>query len=444
MKWGKALPVLLVFLFAASTSFASGFRLPEEGAKAMGMGFAFTAQADDPSAIYYNPAGLTQLDGTNLMVGGTFVMLSGPTFTGSTPITGATKTAPGTVFEERQKTLEFMIPNMYIARTDKDSGISYGVGIFTPFGLAQQYKDPFTSIFRDQITRIDLKTFVLNPSIAFKIDEVLSVGFGIDYMYGKANLQKTPFSPVVDGATGNGNLYTLELDGDGDAWGFNVGVLVKPTDNLRIGANFRSGFDLNLKNGDVAIRNQNAFYGTGMLGLTPADTHGTAIVSIPATFAIGVAYTMGKLTVEADADWTFWSAYNNLPIDINVNSTTTPTLRDSENVKNWENVCALRFGAEYKVTDPLALRVGFAYDPSPVPGNTIGPELPDSDRLNYTVGAGYKTGPWTIDVAFMYIDKQDRKVSNVRDGEVPGTLVGMNGEWEGDAWLTALNVGYKF
>src|SRR4030042_1840291 len=102
------LPVLRVLLFTAATSFAAAFRLPEAGAKAMGMGFAFTAQADDPSAIYYNPAGLTQLSGTNFMGGATYVRENGQTFTGSTSLDNSV--------EETQRDLNFYIPNMYLTR----------------------------------------------------------------------------------------------------------------------------------------------------------------------------------------------------------------------------------------------------------------------------------------------------------------------------------------
>jgi long-chain fatty acid transport protein len=97
-------------------------------------------------------------------------------------------------------------------------------------------------------------------------------------------------------------------------------------------------------------------------------------------------------------------------------------------------VVALRLGAEYRVTDPLALRAGFVYDQSPVPANTMGPELPDADRLNYMVGAGYKIGKVTIDGALMYIDKKDRTASNPQ----------FNGTWTGNAWLAGVDVSYNF
>ncbi|MBP2674941.1 MAG: rane protein involved in aromatic hydrocarbon degradation [Deltaproteobacteria bacterium] len=430
MKWWKATLLVLVLMLAASTSFAAGFRLPEAGVKAMGMGFAFTAQADDPSAIYYNPAGLTQLDGNNVMIGGTYVYEKGGEFTGTTPVddfaTGFT-----TVKTERQKTLHFLIPNGYITHTDKAKGIAYGIGVFAPFGLGQEYNSVSSSIFRNQTTKIDLQTVVVNPTIAFEIDEVLSIGFGIDYMYGMATLAKTPWSPAL-----GGNLYNLELEGDGDAWGYNFGILLKPTKNFRLGANYRSGFELDIKGGDVNLSNISAGAGLFLAGLT--STKGNAVVQMPATFAIGAAYTMDRLTVSADLDWTFWSSYKNLPITIS--DPRPPVLVSTNAQKNWEDVCAFRLGAEYKVTEPLALRAGFVYDPTPVPAETMGPELPDADRLNYMVGAGYKIGRWTIDTAVMYIDKKDRTVNNQNNA----TLTGFNGTWTGSAWLAGLDVGYKF
>jgi long-chain fatty acid transport protein len=434
MRGWKMVSVLLILLFTASTSFAAGFRLPEAGAKAMGMGFAFTAQADDPSAIYFNPAGLTQLKGQNVMVGVTYVRENGGEYTGTTPVDN---NVPGPGFtnqkSETQKSLNFFIPNAYYTKTNASTGFAYGVGIFSPFGLGQEYNDKNTSIFRNQITKIDLQTIVVNPTIAFKVNEFLSVGLGIDWMYGKAKLDKTPWVPGV------GNLYNVDLDGSGDAWGYNFGLLLKPTENFRIGANYRSPFTLYVKNADVNISNTNPAYGLGILGTLPSNTKGSATIAMPATFALGAAYTLGKLTVEADADWTFWHSFGSLPITI---QNQVPTLFSTANPKRWEDVVALRLGAEYRVTDPLALRAGFVYDPTPVPADTMGPELPDSNRLNYMVGAGYKIGPWTIDGAFMYIDKKDRTVNNQAFTAAGGT--GFNGTWTGNAWLASLDVGYNF
>src|SRR5512134_1577424 len=135
MRGWRRLAVPLVLLLTASTSFAAGFRLPEAGNKANAMAFAFTAQADNPSAIYYNPAGITQLEGNNFALGVTYVKENGGEFTGTTPLTG------GVTRSETQEDLNFFIPNMYYTHTSKARGIAYGVGIFAPFGLGQEYKD---------------------------------------------------------------------------------------------------------------------------------------------------------------------------------------------------------------------------------------------------------------------------------------------------------------
>ena len=448
MRGWKMVPVLLVLLFTASTSFAAGFRLPEAGAKAMGMGFAFTAQADDPSAIYFNPAGLTQLKGNNLKLGVTYVKENGGTFSGTTPLTG------GAQVSETQKDLDFYIPNFFYANSNPSTGFAWGVGVYAPFGLGQEYQDRNTSIFRNQITKIDLQTIVVNPTVAFKINDVLSVGAGIDFLYGKAELQKTGVV-FLGPAVGNLNLYNLDLEGDGTAWGYNFGLLLTPSKEVKIGFNYRSPFHLKIKEGDVDIANINstvpfvpnpvpppaAFTAAQVFGGTSYATKGSTTIEIPATATLGVSYTKNRLTVEVDADMTFWSSYKALNIDIKNNN---PLLPDSFTQKNWTNEVALYVGGEYRVTDPLALRLGFRYDPTPVPAATMGPELPDADKMYYCAGAGYKLSNWIFDISYMYVDKQDRTVNNQTTPPPPSVGSGFNGTWTGDAHLVSLDVGYKF
>jgi long-chain fatty acid transport protein len=448
MKGWKPFAVLLVLVLTAGTSFAGGFRLPEAGAKAMGMGFAFTAQADDPSAIYFNPAGLTQLSGNNIKLGLTYVKENGGTFDGTTPLSG------GARISETQKDLNFYIPNFFYAHSNPATGFAWGVGVFAPFGLGQEYQDRNASYFRNQITKIDLQTIVVNPTVAFKVSEGFSVGAGIDFMYGKAKLQKTGvvfLGPPVN----NVNLFDLDLEGDGTAWGYNFGLLFAPSKEVKIGFNYRSSFHLDIKDGDVDIFGINstvpfvpnpapppaALTAAQVFGGTSYATKGSTTLEIPATATLGVAYILGRLTVEVDADMTFWSSYSSLNIDLKNNN---PLLPDSSSEKRWKDVIAVYVGGEYRVTDPLALRLGFRYDPTPVPAGTMGPELPDSDKLYYCAGAGYKYSNWTFDLAYMYVQKKDRTVDNQTSPAPPSVGSGFNGTWKGDAHLVALDVGYKF
>jgi long-chain fatty acid transport protein len=449
------LAVLLVLLLSASTSFAAGFRLPEAGNKANAMGFAFTAQADNPSAIYYNPAGLTQLEKNNIALGVTYTNLPGGEFTGTTPLTN------GATVSETQKDLDFFLPNMYYTYTSKGSGVAYGLGVFTPFGLGQEYENENTSIFRNQITKIDLKTIVINPTIAFDINEYLSVGIGVDFIYGMATLERTPVlnnvAPGVPIGNNPVNAYNAKLDGDGTAWGYNFGILLKPTKELRVGFNFRSPFTLEIEGADVDLSNISNTPIIPLGGLTPQQvfggssyhTTGSTTIKMPATAAFGVAYIWDRLTVEVDADWTFWSSYKSLDLNFKDNTALLP--KSTSSPKNWRDVCALRTGLEYRVSNPVALRAGFSYDPSPVPAETLGPELPDADRLYYMLGAGLKFGNWTVDIAGIYIDKKDRTVNNQGSNQVP-TLggsypqyaTGQNGTWTGHSWLAGMDIAYKF
>jgi long-chain fatty acid transport protein len=420
---------------AATGASAAGFRLPEAGAKAMSMGFAFTAQADDPSAIYFNPAGLTQLEGTNVMAGVTYVREKAQTFTGETALTGGDNVTN----VEKQRDLNFYIPNAYVTHKAKGSSIAYGIGIYTPFGLGQEYQDRSTSIFRNLTTKIDLMTLCINPTIAWQANEAISFGFGIDYLWGKARLSKT--SPLA----GPVNAYNFDLKGDGDAWGYNAGMLIKITPELKLGLNYRSKFDLKLEGGvaftgiDNTVDLNGPAAGTPTVstvnfgGATSYATTGDTTIHLPATFAAGLSYTQGPVTVNVDGDWTQWSSYQALAITTNgPGGTSTSTSQ-----KQWKNVVALRMGGEYRVNPALALRAGYAYDPSPVPANTLSAELPDATRNSYHAGVGYKVGPMTVDVAYFYLQKKDRTIDT-------GNINGIQGTWKGDAHLAALDLGYKF
>jgi len=451
MRVGKVLTVLVVLLFTAASAMAAGFRLPEQGAKAMGMGMAFTAQADDPSAIYYNPAGIVQLEGQNVMIGGTYIRENGADFSGTTPLT-----FNAGVFDTKQETqedLDFVIPNAYWTRKAAPD-FAYGVGIFAPFGLGQRYGNRQTSIFRNQVTNVEIQTVVVNPTVAWKFNDVLAMGVGVDFMYGKAKLSQAGVVNV--GAPLN--IFQLDLDGHGTAWGYNFGLLLTPSENVKVGASYRSGFRLDIKDADVNLWEINstvpfipnpvpppaALSAAQVFGGSTYHTSASTTINMPATFQLGVAYILDRLTLEVDLDWTFWSAFKTLKIDIENNNALLP---DANRPENWKDVVGVDVGAEYRVTDPLALRIGFRYDPSPVPADTLSPLLPDADRFFYCAGAGYKFRNWTFDLSYMYLDKKDRTVNNQTPNGVPTQVnygAGFDGTWSGDAHLLAFDIGYKF
>jgi len=164
------------------------------------------------------------------MLGVTYVRENGGEFTGTTPVddflTGFT-----TVKNETQKSLDFFIPNLYVTRTTNDGYISYGVGVFTPFGLGQEYENKSTSIFRNQITKIDLQTIVVNPTIAFKVNDMLSFGSGSTGCTGRRYWRGPHGTPPPPRRQKRERLRPQAGRGR-DAWGYNFGVLLKPTKKL--------------------------------------------------------------------------------------------------------------------------------------------------------------------------------------------------------------------
>lgn len=178
-----------------------------------------------------------------------------------------------------------------------------------------------------------------------------------------------------------------------------------------------------------------------MFGGTSFDTKASTTINMPATAALGAAYTADRWTVELDLDWTFWHSFETLVVDIRDNN---PLLPDAVRPENWKDVLAYRLGFEYRVTDPLALRLGLVYDETPVPAETMSPLLPDANRVFYCAGAGYKVGSITLDLSYMYVDKQDRTVNNQVNVAAPSIGSGFDGTWKGDAHLVALDVGYRF
>jgi long-chain fatty acid transport protein len=443
------LAFLVVLLFAATSAFAAGFRLPEAGAKAMGMGFAFVAQADDPSAIYFNPAGIVQLEGQNVMIGATYIRNNGAKFTGTTPLTLNTGTGLFDIRSETQKDLDFLVPNAYWTRKHSKN-LAYGVGIFVPFGLGQEYENRQTSIFRNQVTNVEIMTFVVNPTVAWRFNDAFAVGAGIDFMYGKATLEQAGVVRLGAAPLDQVNIFQLDLDGDGTAWGFNFGFLLTPSENWKFGAAYRSQFNLKIEDADVDVRDINStipfvppgpFTAAQVFGGTSFHTTATTTVNIPATLALGLAYVRDRLTLEVDLDWTFWSRFQELVVDIRDNNGLLP---DAVRPEDWEDVIAVRVGGEYRITDQFAVRLGFVFDESPVPDETMSPLLPDADRFFYSIGAGYKLRNWTFDLSYMYLDKDDRSVNNQINVTAPSIGSGFNGEWTGDAHLVALDIGYRF
>jgi len=228
------------------------------------------------------------------------------------------------------------------------------------------------------------------------------------------------------------NVY-LNSDWE-SAWGWNAGVLFKPSSTWRIGAPYRADMDIDFQ-GDATftqIPSGNAQFDAVVKSQLPPNQGISTTIPFPATAAVGVATSViPNWDIEADVTHTTWSRFKELVVDFDV----TPERR-LVRPQNWDDTYSYRIGANHKVTSDWDVRLGFVYDENPQPTEAVSPLLPDSDRLGYCFGIGYHKGPWIIDLSDMVLHFKKRNT----DGLVPE----FNGSYRTDANLIGVNIGLRF
>ena len=432
----KKLPTL--FLVAAFNlfclmgfAFGNGFDIYEQSAKAVGMAGAFTAQADDPSAIFFNPAGITQLDGIQVSVGACLVM---PTMQFQSNGNAVMGSYPGETVKIKDHT--WVIPNAYVTHKVNDK-VSIGIGSFAHFGLGVEWPKYWEGRFTPGTTKTVLTTTSISPVIAFKLLENLSIGLGPYIQYFDIQLNNLVFiappTPPLIPNSNRAQTVDASLTANNWDWGWQAGFRLKIIDGLTFGAAYLSEVRHKITDGEQEIRSLT----NGALILTQGFS---AEFTLPATLRLGLAWQRDPWTIEAGAQWTEWSSYKTLQANFdNGTSLASP--------KNWRNAWLWRIGAQYRVNKYLDLRAGFLYDETPIPSDTLDPLVPSGDRKGFCGGFGLHLGGFTVDTGYNYIKDESRSWNNP-SGDVkvgPATITRVTGKFEkAYAHIFALNVTYRF
>ncbi|MBR5998577.1 MAG: outer membrane protein transport protein, partial [Deltaproteobacteria bacterium] len=269
----------LLFCAGSVTVWGSGFHIHEQGAKAMGMGNAFVGLADDPSTLFYNPAGIAFQKGTQIDLGATAISVPNTKFRGSTKL-GNSQVSPGFPVEgeARAKRDVFLPPNLYVVHSFENAPISVGLGINSIYSLSKRWKSG--SIFQDEVRDISIKSLNFQPTVAYRLDKYnLAFAVGIDYTYAMLRLEKSVYADIY-------HLGDLEYDGDADGWGYNFGVLWKPLDCLSLGLAYRSKV--------VLKADGNADFTQVVGPYAGFHGHGDVTINLPDTWSFGIAYHPAK------------------------------------------------------------------------------------------------------------------------------------------------------
>lgn len=412
---------------------SAGYSIYEQGSKALGMAGAFTAQANDPSAIFYNPAGLARLEGTQFQGGVHFINIKRE-FSGAAPY-------PGYGVEEKSPTVVGTPINLYLSHR-AGSRLALGLGVNNPFGLKTDWENPaeFSGRFISQ--EAGITPFFITPTVACQLDERIRLGAGISYIASSINLQRAvavvnPFAGQVPGLPGVFDLGTVEVDGSGSGVTWNVGAQVDVADDITIGGIYRSGTDIDYDESDADFTY--TFAGTGVPAIDgalaarfPDDQQASVSLPFPASAVLAVAFQPHeRWTVEVDGLWTGWSRLQTVGLDF------TDESLSSRIPENWHDALSLRVGAEWRKSERLALRAGWYYDESPQPTNAVDPLLPDADRNGVTAGAGFDTGKLHFDVYALALFVSDRSTRGQ-------SLRGYDGNYTSGALIGGLNVNYRF
>lgn len=425
----------------SSTALASGYHFGSQSVSAQGTAFANSAEAADASTIFYNPAGMSRLTGTNFSGGLTLVVPDSEyTDKGSKTVIGsATGGSNGGNFAP-----DYVVAPSFYATHQLNDKWTVGLGIFVPFGAQLDYGNTWAG--RYALENIKLETLNFNPSVSFKLDEHHSFGAGISAQYMKASLAKAvdiasglresgyPAATIAAIKAAYGlNDGQASLDADGWGFGFNLGYMYQLNDDTRFGLAYRSNIHHKL-DGNATWNYAGVTTNTAVMNailnsaknLGHISSGGSVTVDTPESISANTFHKLNdKVDLMADLTWTRHSRMDSIDIKFSQAGEGDLVIK-----QGWRDTFKLSLGANYHYSDNLLLRSGIAWDQSPVKNDDLRhPALPDSDRYWLSFGANYKLNKQSsIDVAYSYVFFKNANI-NYKDSCTPvSTTCTGNGE----------------
>ena len=438
--------------FASSQSMASGFQLIEQSVSAMGSAYAGSeSMASDATTVFFNPAGMSRLKGNQLSAGIHLISTSAdfsndgsyknPLLTGNAVVPGS---LTGT--DDDGGTLG-VVPNFYLV-SEINPDLHLGLGINAPFGLATDYDSDW--IGRYHAIKSEVKTIDLNPALSYRVNDRLSVGFGISAQYLKAKLTNAvDFGTVCIGSfgavpCGGAGVVPLASDGkaevEGDSWafGYNLGLLYQFSEQTRLGLSYRSKISHDL-DGDAEFRVPASFQGlltfVGSSAFTA--TGASAEVDLPETAIISLFHQINpKWAVMGEIAWTRWSRFEELRIQFD-----NPAQPDSVQPENWDDSWRFSLGVNYAPNTKWTYRAGAAYDQTPVPSaKERTARIPGNSRTWLALGVGYNVSQnLSLDVGYAHLF-----VDNTEIDHAASTGHVLVGDYDNSVDIFSAQLSYKF
>ncbi len=394
----KRLLVMTSALALVPGAGALGIRLFDHDAFATARGDAFVATADNPSAIYYNPAGISQLQGHNMRAGVYTIGVRA----------GFNPDAPGGSFETKDEFIP--LPGMFYAYAPENSRFAFGAGYYLPYGLKMEWPD--TTPFRDVTTKGELEYSTLSGIVSFKINPQLAIAAGPTFNYARTELNR--------GLPGGSPGDNFRFKGDDIDWGAVAGLLWQPTPRHSFGISYRSGTSMNLHGRSMTT--------PALLPLQHAE------VELPLPQVIVGGYSFRPTTnwnMEVDLDWTDWNDINTLQLKQQVGGPVALPL-------NWESSWAVEAGVTRYWGPDLHVSAGYVWLQNSVPTDSFDPLVPDQDLHVFSVGVGGERARVSWDLTYQFTWGPGRDVSDSVHG------AGVSGHYDFVAHGISVSLGYRF
>jgi len=430
-RWTVRVIPALVAAAVGGTVHAAGFQLWEQNASGIGNAYAGSAAvADNASTIFYNPAGMTQLQAREVSVGVSAVR---PSFKFSDK-----GSVSGVLSGNGDDAGDWAaIPNGYLSwALNKD--VYLGIGVGAPFGLVTEYDNPWLGAA--QAIKFEIKTINVNPSIAWRVNDKVSLGAGASWQKLDAEYTRllaigpSPvpgLGPVVRPLSSS----KARLEIDDSAWGWNVGALFTLSPTTKVGISYRSTIDYDL-DGKLSVSGPDPVLNAA----TSSDAK--AKIKLPDTVILSASQKLtDRWEMLGDLSWTGWSTISKVDIKRTsgpLSGTTAQTLE-----ADFRDAWRVAFGANYRYSDMWKLKFGIAYDQTPVRSESSRlVSLPDNNRVWFTVGGQWQaTQASRVDLGLAYIYVKDTDIDNNQLAAGRGRVTG---EYDADVWLLGAQYSASF
>lgn len=409
---------MITCICMSSNAFAGGYRVALQGENATGMGHTGVAVTESAEVVFFNPAGMSNLEhDTNIATGVSLIDSKIKYQNTSSNVAAETDNPIGTPF--------------YLYASKKlNPKLSYGLGVYTPFGNTVEWERDWAG--SHLLNNISLRTVYIQPTVAYQLNDKISFGVGPYLVNGSVEMNQNLSTSLVD-SDGNRSNVTIKASNI-NAWGYNVGVLMKPVNAVSVGLSYRSRVDLDAKDEPATFSN----IPVSLQSNYPDSTFDASLV-LPAELTVGVAIKLGDKTVLAlDVNRTFWSAYKSLEVtfhnDVGVKSSP----------RNYKDVNIYRAGIQHKAHHALTIRAGAYYDNSPISEGYYTPESPRNNSVGLTTGASYQVSKRvTLDFSFLYLMFEE--FGGAYDHyDQSGTTTSFGGDYLSTVTSAGFGLNYKY